>query len=45
MSDEWKAFVAVGQNFAAHETVQHAREMRRTRIGGIAIKSAVAAFG
>jgi hypothetical protein len=25
MSDEWKAFVAVGQNFAAHETVQHAR--------------------
>jgi hypothetical protein len=24
MSDEWKAFVAVGQNFAAHETVQHA---------------------
>ena len=22
MSDEWKAFVAVGQNFAAHETVQ-----------------------
>jgi hypothetical protein len=25
MSDEWKAFVAVGQNFAAHETVQHGR--------------------
>jgi len=25
ISDEWKAFVAVGQNFAAHETVQHAR--------------------
>jgi hypothetical protein len=25
MSDQWKAFVAVGQNFAAHETVQHAR--------------------
>ena len=25
MSDEGKAFVAVGQNFAAHETVQHAR--------------------
>ena len=25
MSDEWKAFVAVGQSFAAHETVQHAR--------------------
>ena len=25
MSDEWKAFVTVGQNFAAHETVQHAR--------------------
>jgi hypothetical protein len=24
MSDEWKAFVAVGQNFAAHQTVQHA---------------------
>ena len=25
MSDEAKAFVAVGQNFAAHETVQHGR--------------------
>ena len=25
MSDEWKAFVAVGQSFAAHETVQHGR--------------------
>ena len=25
MSDEWKAFIAVGQNFAMHETVQHAR--------------------
>ena len=25
MSDEWKAFVAVGQSFTAHETVQHAR--------------------
>jgi transposase-like protein len=25
MSDEWKAFVAVGQSFAAHETVRHAR--------------------
>ena len=25
MSDEWKAFVAVGQQFAAHETVQHGR--------------------
>jgi hypothetical protein len=24
-SNEWKAFVAVGQNFAAHETVQHGR--------------------
>ena len=25
MSDQWKAIIAVGQNFAAHETVQHAR--------------------
>jgi hypothetical protein len=25
MSDEWKAFVAVGQSFAAHETIQHGR--------------------
>ena len=25
ISDEWKAFVAVGQSFAAHETVRHAR--------------------
>jgi transposase-like protein len=25
MSDEWKAFVAVGQSFAAHDTVQHSR--------------------
>src|SRR6516162_9341587 len=25
MSDEWKAFVVVGQSFAEHETVQHAR--------------------
>src|SRR6516164_5610033 len=25
MSDEWKAFVAVGQSFAAPETVQHGR--------------------
>ena len=25
MSDQWKAFVAVGQQFAAHDTVQHAR--------------------
>jgi hypothetical protein len=24
MSDEWKAVVAVGQSFTAHETVQHA---------------------
>jgi transposase-like protein len=92
MSDEAKAFVAVGQSFAAHETVQHGRreyvrgrvhansvegfnrhgrvktktlwsrvapalqlpqvfrtavgrEMQRTRIGGIAIKSPIAVFG
>ena len=25
MSDEWKAFVAVGPSFAAHETVRHGR--------------------
>ena len=25
MSDEWKAFIAVGQRFAAHDTVQHSR--------------------
>jgi hypothetical protein len=25
MSDEWKAFVAVGQAFAGHDTVQHGR--------------------
>ena len=26
MSDEWKAFIAVGQRFAAHDTVQHSRQ-------------------
>jgi hypothetical protein len=26
MSDEWKAFVAVGQAFAAHDTVQHSKQ-------------------
>ena len=26
MSDEWKAFVAVGQVFAAHDTVQHSKQ-------------------
>jgi ISXO2-like transposase domain len=26
MSDEWKAFVAAGQDFAAHSTVQHSRQ-------------------
>jgi transposase-like protein len=26
MSDEWTAFVALGQNFAAHETVQHRQQ-------------------
>jgi ISXO2-like transposase domain len=26
MSDEWRAFVAVGQSFAAHDTVQHSRQ-------------------
>jgi hypothetical protein len=26
MSDEWKAFVAVGRSFAAHDTVQHSRQ-------------------
>ena len=25
MSDEWRAFIAVGQNFASHDTVQHSR--------------------
>jgi transposase-like protein len=26
MSDEWKAFIAVGQAFAAHDTVQHSKQ-------------------
>jgi ISXO2-like transposase domain len=25
MSDEWKAFIAVGQGFAAHDTVRHSK--------------------
>src|SRR6266540_3567502 len=25
MSDDWKAFVAVGHNFAGHDTVQHSK--------------------
>jgi ISXO2-like transposase domain len=33
MSDEAKAFVAIGRNFAAHETVQHGRgEYARGRV-------------
>lgn len=27
MSDRWKAFIAVGQKFAAHDTVQHAAQI------------------
>jgi hypothetical protein len=26
MSDEWKAFIAVGQGFAAHDTVSHSKQ-------------------